>query len=142
MDRAPARTERCDSQKTRRMTAARSISQALQKATCLATYEVNVRGREPKVSCEKRGRRQPRESRKATVECRCTVTLRARYRPDRKLPDVTVNVVQVRELALQKTMYRSNGYCSRVCQSRLWSSTACSFNYMASGGRLRFSLGS
>jgi hypothetical protein len=50
--------------------AARSISQALQKATCLATYEVNVRGREPKVSCEKRGRRQPRESRKATVECR------------------------------------------------------------------------
>jgi hypothetical protein len=65
-----------------------------------ATYEVNVRGRQPKVSCETRGRRQPRETRTATVECRaCSVTLRAPYRPDRKLPDVTVNAVRVRMVA-------------------------------------------
>jgi hypothetical protein len=83
--------------------AARSITQALQAATCHATYEVNVRGRQPKVSCETRGRRQPRETRTATVECRaCSVTLRAPYRPDRKLPDVTVNAVRVREVASPK----------------------------------------
>ena len=58
-----------------------------------------MRGREPKVSCETRGRRQARESRTATVEVRaCTVSLKASRRPDRQLPVVTVNVVRVQEI--------------------------------------------
>ena len=60
---------------------------------------IQVRGRKAKVSCEKRGRRQPRQSRTANVEVRaCQVTLRAPWRPDRRLPDVTVNVVLIREV--------------------------------------------
>ena len=79
--------------------AARCVSEAVEAAPVLATYEVSVRGREPKVSCETRGRRQARESRQATVNVRaCAVTLRAPHRPDRQLPDVTVNVVLVREI--------------------------------------------
>lgn len=63
------------------------------------TTEITVRGRTAKVSCETRGRRQPRESREATVEVRALrVTLRPPYRPDRKLPPVEVNVVLVREM--------------------------------------------
>ena len=49
--------------------------------------------------CETRGRRQPRESRVAEVEIRADrVTLRPPWRHDRKLPEVTVNVVLVREI--------------------------------------------
>jgi hypothetical protein len=77
----------------------KSVFQAVKAAKVASTYEVAVRGREAKVSCETRGRRQARESRTATVEVRaCTVTLRAPYRPDRRLPDVTVNVVWVHEI--------------------------------------------
>ena len=65
----------------------------------LFTHEIKVRGRTAKVSCEDRGRRQPRESREAEVAIRATqVTLRAPWRADRKLPDVTVNVVLVTEI--------------------------------------------
>ena len=79
--------------------AAKCLYDAVAAAPVRVTYEVSVRGREPKVACETRGRRQARESRQATVEVRaCTVTLRAPHRPDRKLPDVTVNVVLVREV--------------------------------------------
>lgn len=92
-DRALQREQNADAE------AVKSVSQAVKAAPVVSTYEVQVRGREPKVSCETRGRRQPRESRTATVEVRaCTVTLRAPPRPDRKLPDVTVNVVRVQEL--------------------------------------------
>lgn len=64
----------------------------------LFTQKLKVRGREPKVGCEDRARRQPRKSREAAVEVRAAgVTLRPAYRPDRKLPPVTVNVVLVRE---------------------------------------------
>jgi hypothetical protein len=60
---------------------------------------ITVRGRQTKVSCEKRGRRQPRQSRSATVAVRATtVTLRPPWRGDRKLPEVTANVVLVREM--------------------------------------------
>ena len=53
----------------------------------LKSYEVQVRGRDPKVSCETRGRRQARESRSANVEVRaCQMKLRAPYRPGHKLP--------------------------------------------------------
>jgi len=59
---------------------------------------VHVRGRKPKIRCDKRGRRQPRESRKADVDVRAAcVTLRPPWRADRKLPPVTVNIVLVRE---------------------------------------------
>jgi hypothetical protein len=79
--------------------AAKCISEAVESGNVLATYEVTVRAREPKISNETRGRRQPREARQATVEVRaCTVMLRGAYRPDRKLPDLRVNVVFVREI--------------------------------------------
>jgi len=63
-------------------------------------YEVEllIRGRTAKTAAEDRARRQNRETRRATVEVRAaSVTLRPPYRPDRKLPPVTVNVVLVRE---------------------------------------------
>ena len=79
--------------------AAKSLYEALKGVPVAARYEVPVRGREAKVSCNKRGRNQPRQSRTATVEVRATrVTLRAPRRLDRKLPEVTVNAVLVREV--------------------------------------------
>lgn len=66
----------------------------------LFTHEISIRGRKAKVTCDKRGRRQPRESRTAEVEVRAArVTLRPPWRPDRKLPPVSVNVVIVREIS-------------------------------------------
>ena len=60
---------------------------------------IHVRGRKAKVACETRGRRQPRESREAEVVVRAMrVMLRPPWRPDRKLPPVTVNVVLVSEV--------------------------------------------
>jgi hypothetical protein len=65
----------------------------------LFTHTISVRGRKAKVSCEDHGRRQPRESRTAEVEVRAaSVTLRAPWRHDRKLGDVSVNVVLVTEV--------------------------------------------
>jgi hypothetical protein len=75
------------------------ILDAVRAAPVLFTKEINVRGREPKVGCEQRSRRQPRENRTAEVEVHAaTVTLRPPPRPDRQLPEVTVNVVWVREM--------------------------------------------
>jgi hypothetical protein len=60
---------------------------------------IPVRGRKAKVSCETRGRRQPRQSREAEVAVRAAcLTLRPPWRADRKLPTLTVNVVLVSEL--------------------------------------------
>jgi Transposase DNA-binding/Transposase Tn5 dimerisation domain len=73
------------------------------RAQVLATpllyqVELKIRGRQAKTTAEDRARRQNRVTRQATVEVRAkTVTLRAPYRPDRKLPPVQVNVVLVRE---------------------------------------------
>ena len=65
----------------------------------LFTHTIPVRGREAKVACETRGRRQPRQSREAPVEVRAArATLRPPWRADRRLPEVTVNVVLVREV--------------------------------------------
>lgn len=79
---------------------ARCIRDAVAAQPVLFTHSISVRGRpQAKVSCETRGRRQPRESRTAQVEVRATsVTLRGPARPGGKLPPVTVNVVQVREI--------------------------------------------
>jgi len=64
----------------------------------LFTQSIHVRGRKAKVNCDTRGRKQPRESRTIKVEVRATrITLRAPWRPDRKLSDVSVNVVLVTE---------------------------------------------
>lgn len=60
---------------------------------------IHVRGRKAKVACETRGRRQPRQSREAEVVVRVgRVTLRPPWRPDRKLPAVTVNFVFLSEV--------------------------------------------
>lgn len=74
------------------------IRERVELAPLLFTNEITVRGRTPKVSCEDRGRRQARVTRKATVEVRATtMTLRPPYRAESRLPEVTVNVVLVRE---------------------------------------------
>lgn len=80
--------------------AARHIRESVQSQPVLFTQTISVRGRpEPKISCETRGRRQPRESRTAEVEVRATaLTLRGPQRSGGQLPPVTVNVVQVREV--------------------------------------------
>lgn len=66
---------------------------------CLYECTVDVSARKAKIAPEKQGKRsKSRVARIATVEVRATsVTLRAPYRPDRKLPDVKVNVVLVEE---------------------------------------------
>jgi Transposase DNA-binding/Transposase Tn5 dimerisation domain len=64
----------------------------------LYQVELLIRGRSAKTAAEDRARRQNRETRRATVEVRAaSATLRPPYRPDRKLPPVTLNVVLVRE---------------------------------------------
>jgi hypothetical protein len=84
---------------TEETTAATHLRAALLAAPVLFTKTIAVRGREAKTSCEDRDRRQPRQSRTAVVEVRAAaVTLRAPWRADRKLPNVTVNVVMVREI--------------------------------------------
>jgi len=75
------------------------IRSRVESGSALFTKEISVRGREAKVACEQRGRRQPRADRRAVVEVRAaTMTLRPPYRPGRHLPEVTVNVIQVREI--------------------------------------------
>jgi Transposase Tn5 dimerisation domain/Transposase DNA-binding len=60
---------------------------------------ITVRGRTAKMTCEDRGRRQPRKSREAVVEVRATrVTLRAPERKAGQLADATVNAVLVTEV--------------------------------------------
>lgn len=68
-------------------------------APVLFTQTLHVRGRQAKVACEQRGRRQPRQSRSATVEVRAgRVRLRPPARPDRQLPVVELNAVLAREV--------------------------------------------
>lgn len=60
---------------------------------------VEVRGRQAKLACDKRGRRQPRQSRSAEIEVRAAcVTLRPPYRKEDKLPAIKVNVVLACEI--------------------------------------------
>ena len=77
-------------------------SNCLEKARatpCLYTCSLDVSARHGKIAPEKQGKRgQTREARLAEVEIRTTtVTLRPPYRFDRRLPEVTVNVVLVEE---------------------------------------------
>lgn len=65
---------------------------------CLYTHTINVSSRKAKIAGGKSKREKSREARLAEVEVRAiTVTLRPPYRHDRKLPEVTVNVVLVEE---------------------------------------------
>ena len=75
------------------------LRQTVQKESVMFTKTISVRGRKLKVRCDTRGRRQPRQSRTAQVEVRAaSVTLRAPRRPDRKLSDISVNVVLATEI--------------------------------------------
>ena len=66
---------------------------------CLYECTVNVSARTAKIASESCKRQQSRDARLAQVEIRATtVTLRPPYRPDRKLPEFTVNVVLVEEM--------------------------------------------
>lgn len=79
-------------------TSATYLTEQLLATPVLFTHVIGVRGRKAKVACETRGRRQPRESRETEVSVHAArVTLRAPHRPQTKLPDVTMNVVMVRE---------------------------------------------
>lgn len=79
-------------------TSASHLTAQLLTRPVLFTHAIHVRGRQAKVACEQRGRRQSRESRETELSVRAgRVTLRAPYRPGTKLADVTVNVVMVRE---------------------------------------------
>ena len=72
--------------------------EAVRATPCLYRCSVNVSAREPKIKGDTRKRRQRRDARIAEVEVRATtVTLRPPHRPDRKLPEVTVNLVLVEE---------------------------------------------
>lgn len=66
---------------------------------CLYKCSLDVSARTAKIETEKTGKREKsRDARVAEVEVRATtVTLRPPYRFDRKLPEVTVNVVLVEE---------------------------------------------
>ena len=65
---------------------------------CLYNSIVNVSPRKSKISVGKSTREQSRDARVAEVEIRATsVTLSPPYRHDRKLPEVTMNVVLVEE---------------------------------------------
>lgn len=77
----------------------RNVTTAILKQPALFSQGIKVRGREQKVTCEQRGRRQAREDRHAVVEVRAAqVTLRPPDRSDRRLPEVTINAVLVREM--------------------------------------------
>lgn len=80
-------------------TAEKHLREYVLRQPVLFRQAIQVRGRKTKVSCEVRGRRQPRCSREAEVAVRAaSVTLRPPWRADRKLPPVTVNVVLVTEV--------------------------------------------
>jgi hypothetical protein len=80
-------------------TAANHLRERVLEENVLFTHSITIRSRKAKVGCETRGRRQPRKSRQAQMEVRAaSVTLRAPWRHDRKLNDISVNVVLVTEV--------------------------------------------
>jgi hypothetical protein len=76
----------------------RRLLDAVSATKALYEVDLRIRGRNPKVAATQKQRHQPRQTRQAKVEVRAaTITLRAPWRPDGKLPAVTVNVVLVQE---------------------------------------------
>jgi Transposase Tn5 dimerisation domain/Transposase DNA-binding len=81
------------------LTKGEHIFQQVRATPCRGTATVSVSARTAKLPLETRQRRTDREARTATVEIRaCSVTLRPPWRPDRKLPEVRVNIVLVEEV--------------------------------------------
>lgn len=79
--------------------AAKCLREQVLRQDVLFTKRIKIRGRKAKISCDKRARRQPRQSRRAKVQVRAAVvTLRPPHRPDRTLPPVAIHVVSVREI--------------------------------------------
>ena len=80
---------------------ARYLREAVMATPALYTVQMLIRGRIAKTGLDTKGRHQARDSRQANLEVRAaSVRLRPPYRPDRKLPAVTVNVVIVREIGV------------------------------------------
>jgi hypothetical protein len=81
----------------------RSILDHARATPCLYTATVNVSSRKAKTKVETRKRASDRPARVANVEVRaCKTTLRAPWRHDRKLPDITINIVLVEETGTPK----------------------------------------
>lgn len=79
------------------------LHQQLLDGPVLYNKQLFVRGREPKLACNKRARNQPRVSRECEIEVRATtVTLRGSYRGDRKLRPTTVNAILAHEVNVPK----------------------------------------
>lgn len=75
------------------------LRSVLAEAPVLFNESIRVRAREPKIACDARARRKSRSAREAVVEVRArNVILRGPNRPGGRLADVSVNVVQVREV--------------------------------------------
>lgn len=75
------------------------LRDAMAPAPVLFTERITIRGRKLDYPCDRRRRRQPRNSRIAELEVRALrVQLGAPRRPHQKLPDISVNVVFVREV--------------------------------------------
>lgn len=73
---------------------------AVRATPSLYRSRVNISAREAKTKVEKRVRQMSRGARLAELVTRATtVTLRPPYRSDRKLPQITVNVVLVEEIS-------------------------------------------
>lgn len=88
-----------DGESGERSTAARHIDDALAAAEIRYEATIKVSGRESLIAGETRPRRKSRAARTAKIEIRAaTVTLRGPQRPGGKLDDVTINVVEVREV--------------------------------------------
>jgi hypothetical protein len=80
-------------------TTATLLRERLLQQPVLYNNTIQIRGREPKIGCTSHGREQPRSSRTATVAIRAArVTLQAPWRPDRKLPNLSINVVLAGEI--------------------------------------------
>lgn len=79
------------------------LHQQLLESPVLYNKQLFIRGRQPKLACDKRARNQPRVSRECEVEVRATtLTLRATPRSDRKLRDTTVHAILAHEINAPK----------------------------------------
>lgn len=79
--------------------APKHLHQQLLQSPVFYNKQIYIRGREKKVDCDKRARKQPRVSRECAVEVRATtVTLNNPYRSDRKLKPTTVNAILAQEI--------------------------------------------
>jgi hypothetical protein len=75
------------------------LQQQLLATPVLYNKQLYIRGRDKKISCDKRARNQPRVSRECEVEVRATtLTLKAPTRSDRKLRSTTVNAILAQEI--------------------------------------------